>query len=89
MKDEGARKYWMERLYAEASLKELMAALAVSTRDARVAVVAASELMNGKRVNTAVLGKFQALARDWAATEGARRCGWWWWTTTGRGCRGR
>ncbi|MBK8650297.1 MAG: hypothetical protein IPN23_01035 [Elusimicrobia bacterium] len=70
VKDEGARKYWMERLYAEASLKELMAAPAVSTRDARVAVVAASELMNGKRVNTAVLGKFQALARDWAATEG-------------------
>ncbi|MBK7688785.1 MAG: hypothetical protein IPJ35_07305 [Elusimicrobia bacterium] len=70
VKDEGARKYWMERLYSEASLKELMAAPAVSTRDARVAVVAASELMNGKRVNTAVLGKFQALARDWAATEG-------------------
>jgi hypothetical protein len=60
----------MERLYSGAALKELMTATPVSGQDARVAVVAASELMNGKRVNTAVLGKFQALARDWAATEG-------------------
>jgi hypothetical protein len=69
-KDAGARSYWMERLYSGAALKELMTATPVSGQDARVAVVAASELMNGKRVNTVVLGKFQALARDWAATEG-------------------
>jgi len=70
VKDADARSYWMERLYAGAALKELMAAPPVSAQDARVAVVAASELMSGKRVNTAVLGKFQALARDWASTEG-------------------
>ncbi len=70
VKDAGARAYWMERLYSGAALKDLMAAPAVNRQDARVAVVAASELMNGKRVNTGVLGKFQALARDWAATEG-------------------
>ena len=70
VKDANARSYWMERVYSGAALKELMAAAPVSGRDARVAVVAASELMIGKRVNTAVLGKFQALAREWAVTEG-------------------